>query len=135
MNKKELVYVAGPYSHDNLDVMRERFRALNRYSAYLMKQGYVPFSPISHSHPIAVQEDVPTNWEFWKQQDERFLDVMDVLHVFQMYGWENSTGVSAEREYWKKIGNTVDDIVHVDPHQIFNDWVDPVNKVNKTAYA
>jgi len=135
MNKKELVYVAGPYSHDNFEVMRERFRALNTYSAYLMKQGYVPFSPISHSHPIAIQEDVPTNWEFWKKQDERFLDVMDVLHVFQMYGWENSTGVCAERDHWKEIGNTVDNIVHVDPHEIFDDWVDPVNRINKTTYA
>ena len=62
----------------------------------LMLEGNVVFSPISHTHPIALAVELPRDWEFWKAQDISFLKWCDELHVLKQDGWEESVGVQAE---------------------------------------
>jgi hypothetical protein len=99
--KKKLVYLACPYSHPDKGVMQERFIAVNRAAAKLMREGVFVFSPISHSHPIHECGDVPGDWEFWKQYDYTILRHCKEMIVLRLPGWIKSVGVRAEMKYMK----------------------------------
>ena len=90
------IYLATPYSHKNPEIRKARFDAVNVIAAKLMSKGYLVFSPISHTHPIAVAGDLPKGWEFWAAYDRTFIEWCDEIHVFQQDGWQESTGVVAE---------------------------------------
>lgn len=92
----ELVYLAVPYSHPDKQVRQERFRQANRISAGLMSAGVLIFSPISHTHPIALSGKLPLGWEFWERYDRAYLDVCRALVVLRLDGWQDSKGVAAE---------------------------------------
>lgn len=63
------IYLAIPYSG-----MEElSFKIANEVAAKLMNEGYIVFSPISHSHPLAVSHQMPGTWDFWKEFDESFI--------------------------------------------------------------
>ena len=101
------IYLAIPYSH-SFEYMRElRFEIANQEAARLMAEGYIVFSPISHSHPIAVQCNLPKDYEFWKQFDEAFIDWCDELHIVCAPGWKESRGVAREIKYAKKQGKVI----------------------------
>jgi Domain of unknown function (DUF1937) len=72
-----------------------------------MNDGHIVFSPISHSHPIAVSNKLPGHWEFWKKFDESFIEWCDELHVICLHRHkdekydgalliQNSKGVQSE---------------------------------------
>lgn len=93
------IYLSIPYTNCE----EESFKLANKISAHLMNQGHIVFSPISMSHPIAMENDLPKGWEFWKQFDEAFVDWCDTMYVIVMatYGYKkiaDSTGVKAEIE-------------------------------------
>lgn len=94
--KKELVYLACPYSHADYCVKLARFDAVNLAAAKLMKQGMYVFSPISHSHPIGEAGSLPGDWQFWEGYDRRIISHCDRLIVLKLPEWEKSTGVTAE---------------------------------------
>lgn len=95
MNK---VYVAIPYT----GMEESSYEQANMATADVMREGYNPFSPITHSHPLTNYE-VPGDWEFWSQIDMDWIDVCDeVWVVIPREGVEkvrNSTGVQAEIKY------------------------------------
>ena len=90
------IYVACPYTHKDPKVRTERFEAVNKYCAVMMKKGYHLFSPISHTHPIALAGDLPVDWDFWEQYDRAMLEPARVVHVYCLPGWKESKGVRAE---------------------------------------
>ncbi|MCK9326206.1 MAG: DUF1937 family protein [Bacteroidales bacterium] len=92
-----------------------RFWQVNRVAGELMKRGYVVFSPISMTHPIAGVCSLPGTWDFWKLQDLPFLDWADELHVLCISGWDTSVGVTAEVEYFRAAGKPIN---YVDPEEI-----------------
>jgi nucleoside 2-deoxyribosyltransferase len=102
------IYLASPYSHPDPEVRHQRFEAVNRAAANLMRQGYVVFSPISHSHIIARDHDLPTDWEFWERIDIEFVKKCDRLFVLMIDGWDKSHGVRAERTLAHSLGIPVE---------------------------
>ena len=100
------VYLATPYSHKDKAISAMRFRRINEVAAKLMKKGYIVYSPISATHPIAETGLLPDfadgthmdNWRFWQRQDEPFIDWADELWVYTTYGWLDSVGVQGEIE-------------------------------------
>jgi len=91
-----MIYLASPYTHPDHDVMEQRFDAACRAAGHLMAQGPVVFSPIAHTHPIAVRCELPRGWEFWEQFDREFVLASEKLIVLQLDGWDASKGVAAE---------------------------------------
>lgn len=91
-----LVYLACPYSHPDPAVRESRFQAANRVAADLMRQGAFVFSPISHTHPIALAGDLPLGWEFWEGYDRAVLAACGSMIVLTLEGWRESLGVQAE---------------------------------------
>lgn len=93
---KGIVYLAIPYSHPDKQVRHRRFEIVNKVAADLMRQGEIVFSPISHSHVIAVENDLPTDWDYWKKSCMEFVTRSDKVVVVCVDGWKESTGVQAE---------------------------------------
>ncbi len=79
----------------------------NKAAAELMKQGYCVFSPISMSHPIAVQCTLPGTWDFWQNQDMPFIAWCDEFHIVCIRGWDKSTGIKAEKELAERLGKKI----------------------------
>ena len=108
MNIKPLVYLATPYTHADPEVVEARVQAVNRAAAHLMAQGLKIFSPISHSHPIAMAGTLPTDWEYWKEFDWAYLTHCHKIIVLRSEGWEQSTGVTAELKFAAELGLEVE---------------------------
>lgn len=111
------VYLAIPYS----GIREMSFRIANEVTAKLMDEGYVVFSPISHSHTLAQQETLPTDWEFWKMQDTEFVRWADEIHVVVIgeNGYElmkNSVGVQFELQLAQELNKVIKHINYDGKH-------------------
>lgn len=93
---KPLTYVASPYSHPNPTVRLERWKAVCRFAGRMLEDGYHVFSPIAHSHPIAIAGDIGTEFDHWESLDMEMLRRCDELIVLQLDGWDASYGVLKE---------------------------------------
>jgi hypothetical protein len=101
------IYLASPYSSPNLAVRDARFDAVCREAAALMRGGAMIYSPIAHTHPIAMRGDLPTHWEFWEGYDRVMIAAADALWVLMLDGWEDSRGVQAEIQLATELGKPV----------------------------
>lgn len=99
-----LTYLATPYSHQDAEVRQQRFDAVNVAAAKLMKIGYHIYSPISHSHPIALVGDMPTGWGYWETHDKLIIEKCSQMIVLMQDGWKDSSGVAAEIAFANEIG-------------------------------
>jgi hypothetical protein len=97
------IYLACPYSHKEKIVRQKRFLIINKIAADLMNAGNLVFSPISHTHPIALAGNLPLGWDFWHEYDKTFLEWCDEIYVAKLNGWETSVGVKAEIEIARKL--------------------------------
>ena len=93
---KGLVYLATPYSDPDPAIREKRFQIVNKVAAKLMREGMFIFSPISHTHPIALAGELPTGFEYWEEYDICILSACKALYVLRQPGWEYSRGVHAE---------------------------------------
>lgn len=110
-----MIYLASPYSHPDAAVRQKRFEAACRAAATLLRAGLPVFSPVAHSHPIAMH-GVPTTWDFWKQIDREYLRRCSSVFVLLMPGWETSVGVKAEMEFALKAGIPVFGVMVPEPN-------------------
>ena len=103
-----LIYLATPYSHEQPEVREQRFQVVNRVAAELMRGGMHIYSPISHTHSIAMAGDLPKGWDFWEQYDRVMLAACVKVIVLRQDGWDQSTGVAAEIAIAKDMGLPVE---------------------------
>lgn len=101
-----MIYLASPYSHPDPVVRQERFEAVCRAAAELIRRGYLVFSPIAHSHSIA-KHGLPLDWGYWERHDRRLLAACDELWVLQLAGWQQSRGVQAEMTIARAAGKPI----------------------------
>lgn len=92
-----LTYLAAPYSHPDPKVRRIRFNIINRVAAELMAKGELVFSPISHTHPIALAGDLPLGWDYWETYARAILQCCREMKILRLTGWEQSIGIQNER--------------------------------------
>lgn len=97
-------YLAIPYSHPDPAVREERFQMVCRVAAHLMSLGQVIYSPIAHSHPIALAGELPVDWEYWKSVAATMIRHAEKLTVVMLPGWDQSKGVAAEIEMAENLG-------------------------------
>lgn len=92
------IYLACPYSHPDHTVREKRAGFTTFVAAYLMKNRFLVFSPITHGHAIGsfLPEETYT-WDFWKPHCLSFLTKWtDELYVLALPQWEQSIGIQAE---------------------------------------
>jgi len=105
---RELVYLAGPYSHkgpaaDWVKAHTEDHRHRQHLEAalHLLRQGIMVYSPITYSHPIfrlsqELDLDFGGAWEHWEALDTEMVDRSDRVWVLSTDGWKDSSGTYAE---------------------------------------
>lgn len=103
MARLTTAYLASPYSHPDEAVRLYRFEAAKFAAAKLMNEDIAVFSPIAYSHPIALSYELPTDWNFWQDQDESMITALDLFMVLPLDGWQQSVGVQAELEIAKNL--------------------------------
>lgn len=103
-SNNKLIYLASPYSHPSTDVREHRFQQVCAAAAELMAQGHIIFSPIAHTHPIALQGSLPLGFDYWKRVDEVYLSRCDELWILTLDGWKDSTGIRGEIKIAQQLG-------------------------------
>lgn len=104
--KDKKIYLALPYSKH----ADRSFKVANRVAATLMRRGAIVFSPISHSHPLAMSTSLPASWgKFWAKQDRPLVEWADILLVIADLPTHplDSEGVRAEMDHAKKFKKPV----------------------------
>ncbi len=98
-----MIYLAGPYSHEDETIRVQRFEALTKKAAELMIDGFTVFSPITHGHAIAERHDLPLDFDWWQHQCLDMLSRASKLIVLRLDGYDQSRGVQAEIVHAEKL--------------------------------
>lgn len=106
------IYLVTPYSDPDPAIRQARFEFVNKVAAKLMSEGLLVFSPISHTHPIALAGKLPTGWKFWADYDFTLIEWCDEVYVLKREGWKESIGVTAEIKIAKELHKPV---TYIDP--------------------
>ena len=98
-----MIYLASPYSHPEEAIRYGRFHRVCEVCAKLMMRGLHIYSPIAHTHPVAVcgeavRAKMPTDFKVWREYDTWFISRVDAVYVLMLDGWKESVGVTAEIE-------------------------------------
>jgi hypothetical protein len=107
------VYVAGPYSADNvLDVLRNIGRG-EKMAAILFREGFAPFCPWHDKSYVMDMPDRDFTVEQFYDFSMAWLDVSEA--VFLLPNWHKSKGTLSEVERAKELGlpffHTLADII------------------------
>ena len=109
--KSKLIYLGCPYSDNSKVVMTNRYLQATRVAQDLTAAGFIVFSPITHSHRLWLEgtnsnEDgmQVKSWDFWKHLDIPILSICQLMIVYQLPGWKESVGLTAEIEYAGQLG-------------------------------
>lgn len=98
--KTELTYLVSAYSHSDPAVRQRRFEYVSEVAAGLISNGICVFSPIAHTHPIAVSGKLATGYEFWRNYDELLMSKCSHMAIVVMDGIATSKGAHAEILWW-----------------------------------
>jgi len=118
-----LVYLATPYSKYELGI-EAAFKDACKLTADLQKVGLYVFSPIAHSHPIAVHGGLdPLDYRIWAPWNEKFMLSSSCLLVGKLAGWSQSVGVWAEIDFFRK---RLQPVWFLDPRTLLVERQEPV---------
>lgn len=96
--KYPLVYVASPYSKYP-EGIEAAFREVSRVTGKLLQAGVKGYSPIAHTHPIALYAEIdPYDYDVWLPFDGAMMAASAAMVVVKMTGWDNSFGINHERD-------------------------------------
>jgi hypothetical protein len=108
-------YLATPYSK-YADGLEEAFKAACRQAGVLIRAGVPVFSPIAHTHPIAAEFSMdPLDLELWLRVDRPMMEAAHGLIICRLSGWQESTGVEHERQFFADRGRPV---YYMDPGRV-----------------
>lgn len=98
-----MIYLASPYSDPDPTIRQARYEEAVRYAARLWAEGKIVFSPIAHSHPIALH-GIDGQWKQWQEFDCTIIRACSEMWILMLPGWEQSRGIAAETAYAATIG-------------------------------
>lgn len=113
-----MIYIASPFSHPEKSVEEARYHNVLDYTAHLIQQKIVAFSPIVHCYGMHLKHKLPGDARYWKRFNEEMLVHAHLLHVLKLDGWETSKGVQAEIQFakYKKIP-----IIHIEGNGLWRE--------------
>lgn len=121
----ELVYVGTPYTRYPKGIEMAFIDAC-KLTARLLKEGIKVYSPIAHTHPVAIHGKIdPLDLNTWLPFDAAIMAKADAMIVAQMESWDRSTGVAHEIAVFKAAGKP---IFYLDPEDLRID-VSPLLRV------
>jgi len=105
-----LAYLATPYTKYS-EGIEQAFIEACKLAGRLIQAGIHVYSPIAHSHPIAIHANIdPLDQTFWLDLDGAMLHVCRALIVAHMDGWEQSTGIAHEIEFFEQRRRAIFDL-------------------------
>jgi hypothetical protein len=84
--------------------MNYRYYKTCEFVAIGMKAGKMIFSSIAHCHVMAIQQKLPTDFAFWQNYCLHLINRSNEVVVLGLEGWEQSKGVTAERDFCRAQG-------------------------------
>jgi hypothetical protein len=102
--RKQLIYLAHCYSHENEAVREQRARYAARIAGLMIAQGFAVISPIAHGHAIAKEADIPIGWDYWQEEDLAILERCDQVGVILIDGNDESIGLGEELKRAEALG-------------------------------
>lgn len=107
-----LIYVGTPYSKYPGGIEKAFIDAC-KLTGDLLKLGLRVYSPIAHTHPIAINSGLdPLDHNIWLPFDAAIMEKADAMIVAKMDGWSQSKGIDHEIDVFLKAGKP---IYHLDP--------------------
>lgn len=105
-----LAYLATPYSKWPTGI-NDAFIEAAKLAAKLMVSGVKVYSPIAHTHPLAIYGEVdPMDHSIWLPFDEAMMQAASVLIVAHMDGWQESKGIAHEIDFFERAGKPIFDL-------------------------
>jgi Domain of unknown function (DUF1937) len=96
LKRFDLLYLATPYTKYEGGITLAYIGAC-KLAARLLRAGLRVYSPIAHTHPIAVHGGIdPYDLSIWLPFDGAMMDKADALLVGMMAGWDLSVGIKHE---------------------------------------
>lgn len=90
-------YSSYPYGYD------AAFEEASKIAARLLVNGIHAFCPIAHTHPVSKLGHIdPTRYEVFMPLVEQFMEHAHGQIVVQMPGWDKSTGIKMEIDWFKE---------------------------------
>jgi hypothetical protein len=90
------LYLGSPYSSRDQAKQHFRFRSAGHAVTYLLQQGIHVYSPIVHCHQLAIDYDLPKDFEYWREYNEAMLEPASMLMILKLDGWKESMGLDGE---------------------------------------
>ncbi len=104
-------YLGSPYSKYP-DGTTAAFVAVCIATGWLIGQGVRVYSPIAHTHPVAMHAHMdPLDHEIWMPADEPMMDAAGGLLILKLDTWRDSKGLQIEEQTFRAAGKPV---VYVD---------------------
>lgn len=103
----KLYFIACPYSDKNKEVVEQRFNQCTEVATALSLAGHAVYSQITMTHPINLVASAQGKKITWTPIDEAYMSRCDELIVLTLPGWDKSSGVAGEIEYFKSRGRKV----------------------------
>jgi hypothetical protein len=111
--QNDLAYLATPYSRYKPNI-EAAFKDAAKLAARLLITGLKVYSPICHTHPIAIYGALDAlDHSIWLPFDEAMMAAADILIVAHMTGWEESRGVAHEIKFFEDAGKPIFDLDQV----------------------
>jgi len=104
-----MIYLASPYSASP----QANFELTEAFVAEALRSGHPIFSPVVHCHQIALDYNLPGDFEFWKNFNFNMLRAADELWVLTLPGWKESKGVDGEVDFARSLGIP---IIYINQH-------------------
>ncbi len=126
-----MFYLASPYTHKYAEMMQVRYEFTLDIVAYLIRKKIPVFSPIAHFHVIAMQYDLPKDYEFWKYNDEAAIRACSGFMIAAIEGWKQSKGIRKEYEFAVREGKQISMITPTDTEGYIIDTALSINPFSK----
>jgi len=97
------LYIAGPYSADNVITVLNNMRKGMRISTEAFLAGFAPFCPwLDYQYTLMLREGESLTVPDYYGYSNAWLEVSDGILLIE--GWENSKGALAEKVLAEKLG-------------------------------
>ena len=108
-------YLATPYSKFPGGI-EAAFREACRQTGLLIKAGIPVFSPIAHTHPVAIVSGLdPLDHSISIPADKPLMEAAKGLIICELEGWETSKGIGEEFDFFLESNKQ---IVHMTPGDV-----------------
>lgn len=105
-----LAFLSSPYQKYPLG-HQQAYIDVSAISGHLLKAGVMVYSPIAHSHSLALHGDIdPHDMLVWMQLNAIMMEKCDILIVAHMPGWDKSEGIKTEVKYFEVANKPIYDL-------------------------